>query len=339
MTSRLLTTTALAAFAALAAAPALAQSGSLQIYSAYPDEHMRPLIEAFNKVHPGVTVEVSVQPGEELLSTIELEMRANSPRADVVGLNEASINALQSRHTAFEAYTPAGLDGVREALRDAENLVIPACVNPYLIQYNTNQIAAADAPKSWADLTDAKYKDKVAMADPASSQSVHSFLWFETQYLPAQNVAGSGWEFFSALAANGTRLEGSHGTIRDLTASGERPIGIQLLANGQTSARRGDPTALVWPPEGSPGEISAFAMFAGSDNKEAAQAWLDFVVSVEGQSVMPDALGCAPVRNDVTYTLPGGTPLDQINIVPVDSAFVTANREAQTAEFAKAFGR
>lgn len=264
------------------AAPAMAQSGSLQIYSAYPDEHMRPLIEAFNKVHPDISVEVSVQPGEELMSTLELELRAKSPQADVVGLNEASINALQARHEAFEAYTPAELPSVREAMRDAENLVIPACINPYLIQYNTNQIAAADVPKHWADLTDPKYKDKVAMADPASSQSVHSFVWFETQYLPGQNVADSGWEFFAKLAANGARLESSHGTIRDLTASGERPVAIQLLANGQTSAKRGDPTALVWPPEGSPGEISAFAMFAGSDNKEAAQAWLDFVVSAAG---------------------------------------------------------
>lgn len=54
---------------------------------------------------------------------------------------------------------------------------------------------------------------------------------------------------------------------------------------------------------------------------------------------MPDALGCAPVRNDVDYTLPGGTALADVNIIPVDSAYVTQNREAQTADFQKAFGR
>jgi iron(III) transport system substrate-binding protein len=318
---------------------AKAQGGALQIYSAYPDEHMRPLIQAFNKKHPDIRVEVSVQPGEELVSTIELELRARSPRADVVGLNQASINALQVRHKAFEPYVPAELDRTRQEVRDSNNLVIPACINVYLIQYNTKRIQPADAPQSWADLLDPRWKNQIALADPAKSQSVHSFVWFMTQKLGAQNTGTVGWNYFKGLAANGARLESSHGTIRDLTASGERPIGVQLLANGQTSANRGDPTALVWPKEGSPGEISAFALFANSDNKPAARAWLDFVVSAEGQTVMPNALGCAPIRNDVAYTFPGGTAVADVKIVPVDAAFITANRTSQTSAFSAAFGR
>lgn len=319
--------------------PAHAQEGSLQIYSAYPDEHIKPLIVEFNKKHPNVKVEVSVQPGEELLSTIELEMRAKSPRADIVGLNQASINSLQKRHSAMEAYQPAELDKVRAEARDPANIVIPACINPYLIQYNTNQVKAADAPKNWKDLLDPKWKGKIAMADPAKSQSVHSFLWFINTEMAKSDAASYGLQYFDRLKANEVRLESSHGTIRDLTASGERPIGIQLLANGQTSANRGDPTAIVWPPEGSPGEISAFAMFSASDNKPAAKAWLDFVISKEGQTVMPKALSCAPIRNDVDYKFPGGTAVADVKIVPVDTTFITENRQKQTQDFNKAMGR
>lgn len=331
---------ALALLAGFSTTPlAHAQEGSLQIYSAYPDEHMKPLIEAFNKKYPDVTVEVSVQPGEELLSTIELEMRANRPQADVVGLNQASINALQRRHNALEAYVPAELANVREEVRDPNNIVIPACVNPYLIQYNTNQVKAEDAPANWLDLLDPKWKGKIAMADPSKSQSVHSFLWFVTTEMPKHDPGHFGWGYFEKLRENDVRLESSHGTIRDLTASGERPVGIQLLANGQTSANRGDPTAIVWPPEGSPGEISAFAMFSASDNKPAAQAWLDFVVSKEGQSVMPNALSCAPIRSDVDYRFPGGAAVADVKIVPVDADYVTENREKQTEEFNRVMGR
>lgn len=333
------TALALPAAAFTLSSAALAQEGTLQIYSAYPDEHMRPLIAEFNKKYPDVVVQVSVQPGEELLSTIELELRANSPQADVVGLNQASINALQGRHNAMEAYEPAEIANVRPEVRDPANVVVPACVNPYLIQYNTNQVNAADAPKRWLDLLDPKWKGKIAMADPAKSQSVHSFLWFILTELPKTDAADYGESFFKNLSANDIRLESSHGTIRDLTASGERPVAVQLLANGQTSANRGDPTAIVWPTEGSPGEISAFAMFAGSDNKPAAKAWLDFVVSREAQAVMPNALSCAPVRNDVDYKFPGGTAVEDVKIVPVDSAFITENRTVQTQEFNQAIGR
>lgn len=321
-----------------AAGHAAAQDGTLRIYSAYPDEHMRALVEGFGAVHPDVEVLVSVQPGEQLLSTLELELRAGSPQADVVGLNQASIGALQESHSAFAQYIPEDNDAVRAEVRDESGTSVPACVNLYLIQYNTNSIDAADAPTHWTGLLDPKWADQIALADPASSQSVHSFIWFISEYM-ADEGDDYGWSYFEQLSANAPRLERSHGTIRDMTAGGERPIAVQLLANGQTSANRGDPTSLVWPAEGSPGEISSFAMFENAANAPAAQAWLDYIVSADAQALMPDALGCAPVRNDVAYTFPDGTAVGDVTIVPVDADFIAAERENQTDRFNAAMGR
>lgn len=322
----------------LAAGSVAAQDGTLRIYSAYPDEHMRALTEGFAQVHPSVDVQVSVQPGEQLLSTLELEMRAGRPQADVVGLNQASIAALQEAHSAFAAYTPAEAEAVRAEVRDESGTSVPACVNLYLIQYNTNSISSEDAPTHWAGLLDPKWADQIALADPASSQSVHSFIWFITEHLASEGD-DYGWAYFEKLADNAPRLEGSHGTIRDMTASGERPIAVQLLANGQTSANRGDPTSLVWPAEGSPGEISSFAMFENAANPAAAQAWLDYIVSADAQALMPDALGCAPVRNDVAYQFPDGTAVSDVTIVPVDADFIAREREGQVDRFNAAIGR
>jgi iron(III) transport system substrate-binding protein len=327
-----------AALLMLGVIPLAAQEGPLQIYSAYPDEHMKALVDGFKAKYPAVDVQVSVQPGEQLLSTLELELRAGSPQADVVGLNQASIASLQEKHAAFAKYAPKGVEGVRQEVLDPSGASVPACVNLYLIQYNTNKITKADAPTAWTGLLDPKWKDQVALADPASSQSIHSFLWFMSEHL-ADKGDDYGWNFFKKLAANEPRLEKSHGTIRDMTASGERPIAIQLLANGQTSANRGDPTSLVWPSEGSPGEISSFAMFDKSDNKPAAQAWLDYLVTPEAQAMMPNALGCAPVRNDVDYKFPDGTAVGDVTIVPVDANFIADERESQIEKFNKAFGR
>ncbi|WP_157968954.1 ABC transporter substrate-binding protein [Tropicimonas sp. IMCC34011] len=329
---------AVAAIPLLGALPALAQDGNLRIYSAYPDEHMAALIEGFGAQYPDVDVQVSVQPGEQLLSTLELELRANAPQADLVGLNQASIAALAADHDAFAEYRPEGLTNVRENLRDASGLSVPACVNVYLIQYNTNAISEDEAPESWMDLTDPQWADQVAMADPASSQSIQSFLWFISEYLPQNGNGDFGWDYFGKLTENGVRLEGSHGTIRDLTAAGERPLAVQLLANGQTSANRGDPTSLVWPTEGSPGEVSSFAMLDGAANREAAQAWLDFIVSPEAQAIMPDALGCAPVLTEIGYSFPDGTAVGDVDIVAVDSTWIAENREAQIEAFEEATG-
>lgn len=333
-TMRLLSGVLLAAFAAL---PALSQT--LTVYSAYENSQMRPLIQAFERANPGVKVEHFRQPGEELLATLELELRAKSPKADVVGLNSASLAVLQKRHGAIAPYAPKDIDRVRAEVRDAQNLVIPAFINIYLIHYNTKRVTAADAPQSWSALLDPRWKNAIAMADPASSQSVHSFVWFITEYLGKSDPANYGWNYFKRLGANGVHLESSHGTIRDLTVSGERPVAVQLLANAQTAANRGEPASPVWPREGVPGEVSAFALLKDAKNADAGRKWLDFVVSLDGQALMPASLGGAPVRNDVAYKYPDGTPLDKVRIVPVDSAFIAESRKEQTRRFHEAIGR
>ena len=224
-------------------------------------------------------------------------------------------------------------------MQDSTHTITPAFVNLYLIHFNTNKVAAADAPQSWSDLTLPRWKNAVSMADPNSSQSVQSFIWFITEHLAKTEPDKYGWAYFKRLSDNGLHLESSHGTIRDLTVSGERPLAVQLLANAQTAANRGEPAKAVWPKEGVPGEISAFALMKDAKNKEAGRLWLDFVVSPEGQALMPASLGGALVRNDVAYKFPDGTPTDKVKIVPVDSAFIAQNRKAQAKKFHEVIGR
>jgi iron(III) transport system substrate-binding protein len=324
--------------ALVAHAPASAQQ-RLTIYSAYENSQIAPLTKAFEAKNPGAAVDHFRQPGEELLATIELELRARSPKADVVGLNDASIAYLQKRHDAFEPYAAKDADKARVEMRSPQNIFTPAFVNLYLIHYNTRRISEADVPKSWADLADPKWKNQIAMADPSSSQSVQSFVWFIADYLVKSDPAKFGWDYFKRMGANGVHLESSHGTIRDLTVSGERPIGINLLANAQTAKNRGEPTSNIWPSEGVPGELSAFGLLRASKNKELGKRWLDFIISPEGQGLMPASLGGAPVRNDVAYKYPDGSSLEQVKIIPVDSTFISDNKRTQARKFHDAVGK
>jgi iron(III) transport system substrate-binding protein len=328
-----------AGFCVVFSPAAFSQSGKLTIYSAYENSQIKPLVAAFEKANPEVKVEHFHQPGEELLATLELELRARSPKADIIGLNDASLNYLQKKHGALLPYAAKDIEKVRPEVQDRTRTITPAFVNLYLIHYNVKKITAADAPRSWADLDAPRWKDAISMADPSSSQSVQSFIWFVTEYLGKKEPDKYGWNYFKRLGANGLRLESSHGTIRDMTVSGERPLGIQLLANAQTAANRGEPTNAIWPREGSPGELSAFALLKDAQNKDSGRKWLDFIVSTNGQALMPDSLGGAPIRNDVSYKYPDGTPVDQVKIVPVDSAFIAENRKAQARKFHEAIGK
>src|SRR5262245_47110569 len=110
---------------AFAAPPALGQGQRLTIYSAYENGQIRPLVQAFEKANPDIKVEHFHQPGEELVATIELELRARSPKADIVGLNAASLGYLQKKHAALAAYAAKEIDQVRPELQDPQRFVTP----------------------------------------------------------------------------------------------------------------------------------------------------------------------------------------------------------------------
>jgi len=93
--------------------PCLAHAQTrLTIYSAYENSQMRPLIQAFEKASPDIKIDHFRQAGEELVAMIELELRAGSPKADVVGLNAASLTYLQGKHRPLLAYAPKGIENV-----------------------------------------------------------------------------------------------------------------------------------------------------------------------------------------------------------------------------------
>ena len=325
---------------AVLASPALRAQAQTQLVSesGFEAGQIKPLMDAFAKDNPQIKPVHFHQPGGEIVTTLELELRAHASKADVAGLTDASLNYLQGKYDAFEPYAAKDIGAARPEVQNKANIFTPAFLNLYLIHYNTKLITAADAPKSWADLLNPKWKGKIVMADPGSSQSVQSFIWFIADYLGKKEPATFGWDYFKKLGANSPRLENSHGTIRDLTISGERPIGIQVLANVQAAANHGDPTSSSWPAEGAPGELSAFSVLRSSKNREAGKKWLDFLISPAGQALMPFSLGGAPIRNDVAYKYPDGTPVDKVAVVPVDSTFIAANIKAQAKRFHDAIG-
>src|SRR4051794_36038456 len=95
---------------ALSQHKAAAQAAALVIYSAYEDGQIGPLVTEFTKMNPGINVRHFHQPGEELVGTLTLELQAGQGRADVVGLNEASLLTLNEKLAALEPYGAAGQD-------------------------------------------------------------------------------------------------------------------------------------------------------------------------------------------------------------------------------------
>ena len=332
-TLSLLTSLILLATLALSCVPAFAEELNLTVYYGATLEQMSPVLEAFQAKYPNINVKSYRAANEELAATMEMEVRSGNPQFDVIIQGNSPVMTLQRKYECFQPFTCDSMDAIQQSLLDANGVITPVGTGFYVIIYNTNQVSAEESPKSFKDLLDPKWESAIAMADPTSSSSIYTFIWMITQYLDSNEY---GWDYFQKLQDLNVNYVASHGTIGELVSMGERKIGIQVMATAGTSLKKGDPIAINYPAEGVPSEVNVAAIRKDTPNQEAAELFVNFILSEEGQKLVGDNLGWIPVRTDLSdYTLADGTPLSDITMIARDVTWVNEQKNMILDKFAE----
>ena len=310
------------------AAPVAA--GDLNVYYGTSRDLFEPVIQAFAAANPDIKVNSYRAPTEELMATVELEIRAGKPRADVIVAVAATVASLQQQHKALERNTPKELEKVKKELRDPEQILTPVAVNLSLIQYNTKRITGQDIPKKFTDLLNPKWNNQIVITDPRSSASAHSHIWFLTKYMvDAAGEPPYGWKYYQELRKLNVKYVASHGTVRTMVQTGERPLGIQMLNDAMKSVTAGEPALIVLPQEGSAAEITAAVLLKNSRNQKEAKAFVDFLLTLKGQDLISKLAGYLPVRTDAAFKFPDGRTVADVKAVPVDLAYLTQEKREE----------
>ncbi len=313
--------------------PAMAEEMELTVYYGATLEQMTPVLDAFSAKYPNVKIKSYRAANEELSATMDMEVRSGNPQFDVAVQGNGPIITLANKYDCFQPFTSEANEVIPAGLLDAKGAMTPVGTGFYVIIYNTNMVTAEEAPKSFKDLLDPKWESKVVMADPKSSSSIYTFIWLMTQKLDQNEY---GWNYFEQLQKLNVNYVASHGTIGELVAMGERAVGIQVMATAGTSLKKGDPIAIVYPEEGMPSEVNVAAIRKDTPNKAAAELFVNFLLSQEGQNLVAQNLGWIPVRTDLEdYSLADGTLLSSINLVARDVEWVTNSKADILDKFAQ----
>jgi len=288
---------------------ALAQpSGTLNFYTSMQVDVVEDIIAAFERAHPGVTVDLLYSGSVELEQRIYAERDAGRIRADVIwAANPAFFLKLKAENLLM-AYESPEAAAVPAGLKDPDHMFIAGRVFNMGIGYNTNLVTFEQAPKSWVEFLE--WGPRAALASP-----LHSGTSFTALGAFVQNDA-LGWAWFEQAKANGVQLLRATGDVTRGLTSGEFAVikGIDYVLANQ--AAEGAPVAFLFPAEGAVTVASPIAIAAGATNVEAAKAFVDFIISQAGQEFMVTKF-FIPVRADVAP--PIGLPTaDQIVSLDVD---------------------
>ena len=117
-----------------------------------------------------------------------------------------------------------------------------------------------------------------------------------------------GWAFFEKLKADDAVAVRGNGAVLTAVASGEKPYGVLVDFMAFNAKAKGSPIDFIFPAEGVPAVTEPVAMLKTTQNPAAARAFVDFILSDEGQKLAL-SMGYIPARASVGTPswLPAGT--------------------------------
>ncbi len=268
----------------------------LMVYTSMKESLIGKLRDAFVKKHPDIAFDYYSAGAGKLMAKIAAERQSGRMTVDVLWHSEVPDFYQLKKEGMLETYISPEAKNVKSPVQDPEGYFTAARLGTLGIAYNTKKIA--DPPKSWQDLLSPRFKGGFGIANPALSGTAFMSI--------SMIVNTMGWDFIQKLKANGALVGQGSGQVVDDTASGDLKaslgvdyIVIDKIEKGATIGFFYPKEMLVIP--------SPVAIIKGTPNRAAAQKFIDFLLSTEGQTIIA-ASGTLPIRSDVLILKKYGLP-------------------------------
>ncbi len=197
-----------------------------------------------------------------------------------------------------------------------------------MIGYNTNMVAAKDAPTSYEDLLHPKWKGLISL-------ETEEYQWF---YHALQLMGrDKGLDFMKKFAGQNLQMRKGHTLLAQLVAAGESAIATVVYSN-RVERMKATGAPIDWVRFKGPTitAINAIAIPDKAPHGNAARLFVDFVLSREGQNLLR-GLRRIPARSDVTPDPPSLT--QGLKLYPARPEGMIENFNDTVARFDEIFNR
>ncbi len=287
------------------------KEGGLVIYSPDPEGNQAALVKAFMVAFPKIqTTYLRLQTGA-LYAKLMAERQARTYQPDVLTLTDITFVLDFQKRNGWARYESPELAAFRpEHKSTPEGMYIWGGIIIAGIAYNPTTLKPEDAPKSWKDLLDPKWKDVINV------KVSNSGLQHETWLMIRQTLGDTYWKEFAAL---NPRAFDSYVQQFDRTVSGQDQVISTAQYSGYLQFKaKGAPIAFVNPTEGVVAAPSLTGAVDQAPHPEAAKLFMDWFTGVPGQQAYVNATSLYSARTDVKPPA-GGVPITEFKqLIPSD---------------------
>lgn len=235
----------------------------------------------------------------------------------------------------LEQYVSPEAEAINPAYSDADGYWTGLALVPAGFLVNNDVLAEKnlEAPKTWEDLADPKYKGEIIMASPAISGTQYAILNGTIQAYGEEK----GWEVWKGINENVDFYAQGGGEPGPKCAAGEFGIAVLAMTGGTFAMEAEYPVTAVYPEDMIPWTPAPIAIFKNSQNKDAAKVFVDYFLSKEGQEALREADARIMARGDVAIPEAIGT-VDTENLIDQDVLLFGSQREALLEKWAAMVG-
>ncbi len=275
-------------------------SGELVWWSDWTIEQTEAFIDAFNEVHPGIQVEYTRSDDAEMFDRFMTESEAGTIDADIAIIGWDGFSRIWESLGYLHAFDSPNKGNIPSDLRAASGAWYTYGTLLEGICYNTERIEelGLDPLETWGDLADPQYRDEIVMQDILKVGSGAHDMMIETRVMWDENT----WEeFWAGYGANNVVFQPDYTAAQQQLVQGNFAVlGLCYLDFVQPSIDQGAPVVWVAP------EFVITVGFtvnipATSDNKENAEAFVNYIISEEGQAAVANIVGQVPAWPDAPY--------------------------------------
>lgn len=257
----------------------------LVVYSARKEELIRPVIEAFQK-EAGIKITLLTGKAGELARRIEVEK--GNPKGDLFIGTSAGITELLRRKGLLVPISSSRTNAVPEEFRAPDKTWVGITGRVRVLIYNRDRAKPQELPRSILDLTNPKWKGKVAVASSGERTTVS---WIAA--IMALKGEAFTRDYIQGLLDNGLKVLNNNTEVRRAVARGEYAIGItnHYYYLIQLNEDPKSPVGILYPDQGSnemgtPVFSITAAILKGAKHPKAAQAFVDYLLRPEGNRLL-----------------------------------------------------
>jgi iron(III) transport system substrate-binding protein len=290
--------------AALLVLPGISGAAEVVLYSSNPSELIDLVSQGF-EAKTGIKVSVVRLGTGEAMKRIAAEK--DKPLCDVFWSGDVSV--LENAKENFQSYRSPEAAGLPAGYVEKEARWTASNAHVMIVMVNKALVKDTEAPKTWKELFEPKWKGKVVMANPEKSGSAYAQAYGIYKLY--------GWDGIRKLIGNAKILDSSS-LIYKGVAAGEYPLGVTMEYAAYRYIDGGDKNVgILYPADGAFMAPEALGIVKNCPHPAEAKQFVDYLISKKVEDEIFAKFSRRPARPDAAEV----EGLPALNKIPLLKSF------------------